>query len=43
LALLNNYTADTSEEEVLTDEDLKEDEAFIRSIMNTPLMREAHQ
>lgn len=43
LPLLNNYSASTSKEEVLTNEELKEDAAFINAIMNTQLMQYAHE
>ena len=41
--LLNNYEANTNEEEVLTEEELKEEEAFINSIMKTSLVKAAHK
>ncbi|KAF6020416.1 hypothetical protein EB796_021278 [Bugula neritina] len=42
IALLDNYTMETGEQEVVTKEEFKENVMFIDAICDTPLMKEAH-
>ena len=43
MALYDNYVADVSVNEVVTDEERREDDAFLDAVMDTSVMKQAHQ
>lgn len=43
MALYDNYVADVNVKETVTDEERQEDTAFLDAIMDTSVMKQAHQ